>query len=152
MDIRKRVLNKILEESKKYEYSEFGGMLEIKRDHDIVDIHFPEYDIQTGGYIKFNMNDIMDLPEDIQSNIKGWFHRHPINFLSKDDIDTVKALTKFWGRCFTLVWLSNGNLKLWKTRLVRGINTKVVEVYDIQEIEFKEWLPNQEVVEVGYTK
>jgi len=137
MNVSNQVMEKIIEEEKKYKWGkEFGGYLIIEND-EVKDIVF---DVERSSYseVQFGVENIMKIPEEERNKVRGWFHKHSINELSQEDVMTIMELTKFWGDCYTVVLQRNGYLLLIKT--VYGTDfifrkSMVIEIYR-KEIEY----------------
>ena len=137
MKLNKQVIEKIIDEEKKYKWGkEFGGYLIIEND-EVKDVVF---DVENSSYfeVDFGIENIMKIPEEERNKVRGWFHKHGVNDLSQQDIVTTMQLTRFWGDCYTIVLQRNGQLLLVKT--VYGFDfiyrkPTVIETYR-KEIEY----------------
>jgi len=111
INIKQKVIEKILEEERKYPTGlEFGGWLSM--DGKTVDDIYFGVERSTFGFVELEATKI---PDNKRHTIKGWFHKHPITGLSQLDKDTIESLTNFWGECYSLVLQSNRKILCVKT-------------------------------------
>jgi hypothetical protein len=113
INISEKAIEQIKKESKKHTWEEFGGYVIVK--DNIVDEIIFDIESCNGGHVKLGCKEIIKLPEEKQNNVRGWFHKHPINGPSQMDIHTILDLTNFWGECYTLILQSNEKLLCIKT-------------------------------------
>ena len=113
INISEKAIEQIKNEAKKHHWEEFGGYLVIK-DNTVDEIIFDMRE-QSSGHVTLGFKEIIKLPEEKQQNVRGWFHKHPINGPSQKDIHTILDLTEFWGECYTLILQSNNKLLCIKT-------------------------------------
>ena len=118
INIKQKVIEKILEEERKYPTGlEFGGWLSM--DGKTVDDIYFGVERSTFGFVELEATKI---PDNKRHTIKGWFHKHPITGLSQLDKDTIESLTNFWGECYSLVLQSNRKILCVKTVSGKKLN------------------------------
>lgn len=145
MNIQQSVLDKIKVEKKRHHWEEFGGYLIVENDT-VQDIVF-DVEMASGGYVKLGYQQLMRIPSDQQTKVRGWFHAHPMVGLSQLDMHTLLDLTTFWGECYTLVLQSNDKLRCIKT--VKGLDVvferPIVVKTEEDEIDIYPYAPKRYV-------
>lgn len=108
--IKTEVIKKILKEKEKHQDLEFGGWV-IVEDEWITDVIF-DIKTQTQVFVELDCKEILKLPKEIQKNVKGMMHKHPIVGLSGMDLNTMHQLTNFWGICYMVTLQGNGEISI----------------------------------------
>lgn len=117
--IKTEVIEKIIKEKENHQDLEFGGWV-IVEDDIITDVIF-DMKHQSHGDVILDCKEVLKLDKDIQKNVAGFFHKHPICGLSGIDLNTMNQLTNLWGKCYTLVWQSNDFLSIHVTDKEKGL-------------------------------